>query len=83
MIGVALGRVINSGELYRIFSRKEIIDIQSLQQFFTVQMEQFISDEIDKYKSGNDIPGAHQWANHIEKEIRDRLDTWRNLIAQH
>ena len=40
MLGVALGRMISSGQLYRIFTQREVSEIQQVQQFFNLQMEQ-------------------------------------------
>jgi hypothetical protein len=39
MLSIALTRIINSGELYRMFTRDEIFDLQSIVQFFTADMD--------------------------------------------
>jgi hypothetical protein len=82
MLSVALTRTINSGEFYRIFNRQEIVAIQELVQWFNAQFEQFIFDHIEKLKVNGDIPGAHQFANHLDMEIRRRIDTIKSLIAK-
>ncbi len=81
MLSVALQRIITSGELYRMFSQQEIVLLQDLLQYFSIQSEQFIADRINVLKTKNDIVGAHQFANYVEQEITKRLDVWRNLMA--
>lgn len=83
MLGIALKRIIDSGELYRMFSKEEILDIQALVQFLNPNMEQFISDRINELKVNDDVNGAHQFANHIEREINARIKTIRALLAKH
>jgi hypothetical protein len=83
MLSIALTRIINSGELYRMFTRDEIFDLQSIVQFFTADMErQFIANRVEQLKAANDYAGAQQFANYIEQEINDKIAKIQRLRAK-
>lgn len=80
MLGVAMGRMISSGKLYRMFTRREVTEIQQLQQFFNPQMEQqFIANRINQLKDTNDLAGAHQFANYVDGEMQKGIATLTSL----
>lgn len=83
MLAIALNRVTNSGELYRLFDHNEILEIQSMRQFFSPQFErQFISDQINLHKTNSDIPEAHQFANFLDAELNKHIVVLQNLTKK-
>jgi hypothetical protein len=81
MLGTVLNNIITSGQLYRIFTQREITEIQLLRQFFDPQLEStFIASKINQFKGAKDIAGAHRSANtYLEVEIKKGIATLTNL----
>jgi hypothetical protein len=73
MLSIALTRMVNSGELYRMFNRQEILDLQSIVQFFTPALEQNFANQIEQLKTTDDYAGAMNLANHLERQINDNI----------
>jgi hypothetical protein len=81
MLGTVLNQIINSGQLYRIFTEREITEIQHLRQFFDPSLEQnFIAAKINQLRDDNNITEAHQFANtYLEIEIKKGMATLTNI----
>ena len=73
MLATALTRIVSSGQLYRIFTEREITDIQQYAQFFNPQMEQFIAGRINQLKEVMDIAEAHDLANYLDGQVRQGI----------
>jgi len=81
LLWIAFNQLLQSGQLYRTFTQREIAEIRSLQQFFTHQVERlFVGEMIAKLQATNDIPGAHQLADQLEQQIRNGIAAL-NIIA--
>jgi hypothetical protein len=81
LLWIAFNQMLSSGQLYRIFTQREITEIQRLQQFLTPQMEDmYIVGQITQRKNDNNIPGAHQFADVLEGKIREGVAAL-NIIA--
>jgi hypothetical protein len=80
MLGLALNRMISSGQLYRMFNAREITEIQQLQQFFNPNMEQqFVANRIDQLRDAKDIAGAHQFADFLDGAMNKGVATLTSL----
>jgi len=80
MLGTALTRVVSSGQLYRMFTEREITDIQQYLQFFNPQMEgQFVAGRINQLRDTMDIPEAHNFARFLGAEIRKGIATLTHI----
>ena len=74
MLGTVLNGIINSGQLYRTFTQREITEIQQLRQFFDPNLETtFVSNRINEYKEAKNYAGALQFANHLETQIKQGI----------
>ena len=81
MLGTVLNNIINSGQLYRMFTQREITEIQQLRQFFDPQLESnFIAKKINEFKETKNIAEAHKFANsYLEVEIKKGITTLTNI----
>ena len=76
MLGTVLNQIINTGQLYRMFTEREIAEIQQLRQFFNPDLERtFIFNQINQYKEAKNYAGALQLANHLEGQIKQGIAT--------
>jgi hypothetical protein len=83
MLGITFNRIVSSGHLYKMFTQREISEIQQLQQFFNSQMEgQFVAGRINQLREENDIAEAHKFATYLENEIRKGIVTLTALTQK-
>ena len=83
MLGTVLNGIINSGQLYRTFTQREITEIQQLRQFFDPNLETtFVSNRINEYKEAKNYAGALQFANHLETQIKQGIVTLTSIAKK-
>ena len=81
MLGTVLNQIINTGQLYRMFTEREIAEIQQLRQFFNPDLERtFIFNQINQYKEAKNYAGALQLANHLEGQIKQGIATLTAIV---
>jgi hypothetical protein len=83
MLGTVLNRIITSGQLYAMFSKREIAEIQQLRQFFDPNFETaYIFNQVNQFKEAKNFAGALQFANHLEGQIKQGIATLTALTQK-
>jgi hypothetical protein len=76
MLGTVLNGIISSGQLYRMFTQREIAEIQQLRQLFDPTLEStFIATRINQYKENKNYAEALLFANHLEGQLKQGIAT--------